>query len=203
VAIRDELVRAVFALAGEELESSGRILDAGCGTGWWLKRLEAEDRVTAELDGLDILPLRAMTARRRVPSARVEVGDVRALPYDSERFDVVTLFTVLSSLGGTDDMRRAIAEARRVLRPGGALLIWEPRVPNPLNRRTRFLSTGLLRDALAGMDLASRSTTLLPPLARRLDGRGAGLYPWLVRLGPLRTHRLVLAREAATRRRRR
>jgi SAM-dependent methyltransferase len=200
-AIRAELVQVVLTLAADELREAREILDAGCGTGWWLQELDGRAEITARLCGVDLLPERVAAATRRVPRASISVADVRSLPLAADSFDMVTLFTVLSSLRAPDDIRRAVGEARRVLRPGGALLIWEPRVPNPLNRRTRFLSAGLLQRALAGMDLESRTTTLLPPLARRLDGGGTGLYPWLVRLGPLRTHRLLLARDAATPRR--
>lgn len=193
-AIRGELVESVFALADRELRSAGAILDVGCGTGWWLARLAADDRVSGALHGIELLPERATAASARTPTAAIEVGDARSLPYEARTFAIVTLFTVLSSLSEGEDVRRALREARRVLAPGGVVLIWEPRVSNPLNRRTVFVSRALLRDALRGMEVQARTTTVVPALARRLNARTEALYPRLARLRLLSTHRLVRAR---------
>jgi hypothetical protein len=91
-------------------------------------------------------------------------------------------------MGSAADARAALLEARRVLAPGGAVAVWEPRWPT-LNRHTRLVRIAELRDALGG-DLEVRTITLAPPLARRA-GR---LYGSLARVAPLRSHRLVLAR---------
>jgi ubiquinone/menaquinone biosynthesis C-methylase UbiE len=196
-AIRSELVQRVFTLAGPALQDARRVLDIGCGTGWWLATLTGDDRVSAELHGLELLPERASAAADRVPRAEIATGDARALPYDDQSFDVVTLFTVLSSLAGADDAERALREARRVLANSGMLLIWEPRLPNPLNRSTRLITRGLIGSALSGMELDVRTLTVLPPVARRLGSRTARLYPILAALPPLRTHRLTCARKSS------
>jgi ubiquinone/menaquinone biosynthesis C-methylase UbiE len=193
VAIRAELVEAVFALAGAELRSAGNVLDVGSGSGWWLERLAADDRVPASLHGLELLAERQLAARARVPAATVALGDARALPYETGTFEVVTIFTVLSSLASATDVLVAIDEARRVLTPGGLLVIWEPRVRNPLNPRTLLVSRALLAEALAGMRTQTVTTTVVPALARQLGDRTDGLYPALARLRALRTHRLVSA----------
>jgi ubiquinone/menaquinone biosynthesis C-methylase UbiE len=192
-AIRAELVDAVFALAGPRLVASTNVLDVGCGTGWWLEHLAADQRNTARLHGLELLPDRAMAAQRQVPSAEIRVGDAGALPFGSGTFDVVTLFTVLSSLGSVGDVERALGEARRVLAPGGALLVWEPRLPTP-NRNTIRISQRLIRRALGGAEIETITTTVAPPIARRLGSSTAHLYPRLAEVGVLLTHRLLRAR---------
>ena len=85
-------------------------------------------------------------------------------------------------------LERLLREARRVLEPGGAVAVWEPRWPT-VNRNTRLVRLSELRSAL-GPRLTMRTLTLAPPLARRV-GR---LYGPLARLQPLRSHRLALAR---------
>ncbi len=195
-AIRDELVKAVFLVAGRELMDAGAILDVGCGSGWWLERMAGDDRVSARLEGVELLHERAVAAQGLVPTAAVTVADARELPFDAGSFDVVTLLTVLSSLSNAEDAERVLCEVRRVLRPGGALLIWEPRIRNPLNRATVFMGRPLLERCLAGTRVQIRTITVLPALARRL-GRSAGLlYAPLARIAPLRSHRLVCARTA-------
>jgi ubiquinone/menaquinone biosynthesis C-methylase UbiE len=195
-AIRAELVSAVFALAGTELARAGEILDVGCGSGWWLERLAGTASVHGALHGVELLDQRVNAARERVPSATVVAGDARRLPFTDRRFGLVSLFTVLSSLPGRPDVTQALREAARVLAHDGALVVWEPRVPTPGNRSTVFVSRALVRGALASMTCQAYATTLLPPLARRL-GRGTErLYPLLVSIPILRTHRLTCARFA-------
>jgi len=195
-AIRAELVEAVLALAGSELRAAGEVLDIGCGSGWWLEQLEARQDVGAALHGVEILPERTSSARSRVPAATVSIADARELPYPDGHFDVVTLFTVLSSMAGRADAQVAIREAWRVLAPRGVLVIWEPRIPNPFNRNTLLIDAGLVRAALGDSRLDVRATTLLPPLARSLGSATEALYPTLGRIPFLKTHRLIAARAA-------
>ena len=191
LAIRAELSDAVFELAGPTLLSATRILDVGCGSGWWLERLASDAGVSAELEGLELLPERRAAAAGRAPGATITLGDARRLPYGNRRFDVVTMFTTLSSLASVSDALAAFGEALRVVGPSGVVLVWEPRFPNPLNRHTLSIPGGMLREAAGGSRVAVRTTTVLPPLARRLGSRTDRLYPRLARVGLLRSHRLV------------
>lgn len=191
LAIRRELVTAAWALAGQALATADEVLDVGCGGGWWLRELDDDPAVHARLYGVDILPDRVSAARLRVPEATITVCDVRLLPFDDRRFDLVSLFTVLSSLGSHEHVRSALQECWRVVAPGGVLLVWEPRVPNPLNTATLWLTGRELRQSLGRQEASARTTTLMPQLARRLGPRTDVLYPRLARVGFLRTHRLI------------
>lgn len=193
-AIRAELTAAVDALTDEALTRSTRILDLGCGTGWWLEHLAERPNLTAELHGIDALADRVALAQRRVPRAAIRLGDARRLPFHDRTVDAVFLFTVLSSMPGRDAVRRALDECRRVLAPDGTLVVWEPRVPNILNRHTRLVTRREFRQAL-GPEIRIRSLTLLPALARRLGRWTPAVYPALCRLPILRTHRVVVFRK--------
>jgi ubiquinone/menaquinone biosynthesis C-methylase UbiE len=199
IAIRDELVAAVWRLAGPELAGASAVLDVGCGGGWWLARLAADARCHADLHGVDMLAGRVAAARAAVPRATIADGDAGALPFPAGRFDVVTMFTVLSSLPDAAAAHHAVGEARRVLTPGGVLLLWEPRLPNPGNRATIVISRGLLKRALTGTAVQTQTTTLVPAVARRLGRHAERWYPRLTRLPALRTHRLTCARAPVAR----
>jgi SAM-dependent methyltransferase len=187
-AIREELVEAMWELVPGTIGGAGMLLDAGCGTGWWLERLLREGVPAERLAGVDLLAERAAAAAARAPGARIEQADLRRLPLPDGSCSLVTLFTVLSSMGSAADATSALREARRVLAPAGTVVVWEPRWPTP-NRHTRLIRLSELRAAL-GEALTMRTITLAPPVARR-----AGLlYEPLARVRPLRSHRLVLAR---------
>jgi ubiquinone/menaquinone biosynthesis C-methylase UbiE len=106
--------------------SSLRILDVGCATGRFLKRL-AEAGAT-ELFGADLAPRILEVAREKLSrtGASVELRTADAedsLPWDGDSFDAVTLTGVLHHFFRPRD---ALAEVRRVLRPGGRLLLIDP-----------------------------------------------------------------------------
>ncbi len=169
----------------------GLLLDAGCGTGWWLERLVAEGVAAERLAGVELLAERATAAAARVPGANIAQADLRELPLADGSCSLVTMFTVLSSMGSAEDARMAMREARRVLAPGGTVAVWEPRWPTT-NRHTRLVRLRELRAGL-GAPLTARTITLAPPLARR----AARLYAPLSAMRPLRSHRLILARPSA------
>jgi SAM-dependent methyltransferase len=97
-----------------------RLLDVGCGAGGAL--VAARDR-GAVVCGLDASKNLAEIARRRLPGATIEVGEMEALPFADEAFDVVTGVNAFQFAG---DIVAALREARRVCRRGGtvAMLVW-------------------------------------------------------------------------------
>jgi len=106
------LVRERVPLAGQ------RVLDAGCGVGMYVAAFHREG---ATAFGVEIEPERAAEARR--DARRIAAGSVEKLPFADASFDVVFSHEVLEHVG---DDAQAIREARRVLRPGGHLVIFTP-----------------------------------------------------------------------------
>ncbi|WP_022799148.1 class I SAM-dependent methyltransferase [Thermus islandicus] len=110
-----------FVISEEEralrglLPEGQRLLEVGAGTGYWLRRLPYRERVGVE-------PSAAMrrVGEARTPEARWVAGKGEALPFGDGAFDAVLLFTTLEFV---EDVERVLQEARRVLRPGGALLV--------------------------------------------------------------------------------
>jgi len=94
-----------------------RVLDAGCGSGVFLRM--AADR-GATVAGLDASERLLALARRRVPDADLRLGDLDHLPFDDDVFDVVTGF---NSFFFAADMVGALREAGRAARPGAPVVI--------------------------------------------------------------------------------
>jgi ubiquinone/menaquinone biosynthesis C-methylase UbiE len=194
--MRAEVLAKLLRLAGPEIDGSGPILDDGCGRGWLLQALIEAGVEPERVQGIDIQPERVVAARQAVPGAEIAVGDSRNLRFPDNGFAVVFQLTLLSSLGSHRAIREALGEGMRVLAPAGLLLIYEPRVPNPLNRYTLLIRNSDLR--AAGVTPTEQlSLTVVPALARRLGARTQERYQRLARLRFLRTHRLIAYRKPA------
>ena len=95
------------------ISDGDRVLDLACGSGL---ALELATLRGASVAGIDASERLIAVAQDRVPDGDVRVGDMHALPWEDHSFDVVTSFRGI--WGTTPD---ALAEARRVLVPGGRL----------------------------------------------------------------------------------
>ncbi len=156
-------------LRGVELPPNPRILDAGCGTGGNLALLGRLGRVVA-VDWSD-LAIDLAAARGSADLARASVV---ALPFRDAAFDLVTSFEVLYHRAVPDD-GAALRELRRVLRPGGWLLLrlpayeWLRGAHDEAVHTARRYTAGQLRALLRQAGLAPRRVTyvnsLLLPLA--------------------------------------
>jgi SAM-dependent methyltransferase len=93
------------------------ILDCGCGTGANMKRLSRYGRVT----GFD-LTWEGLQFARSYDQHRLVHASATDIPFAGGSFDVVAAFDILACLDEAGE-QRALGEMRRVLRPGGALLL--------------------------------------------------------------------------------
>jgi SAM-dependent methyltransferase len=111
------------ALARVGLERGALVLDIGCGAGAFLRLVAGRG---GRPFGLDASRALVELARKRVPDADVRVGEMEALPYDDDTFDLVTGF---NSFFFADDIIAALREAGRVAKPKAAVVIqvWGPR----------------------------------------------------------------------------
>lgn len=116
------------ALRRLALRPGDAVLDVGCGTGAFL-RLVAQRG--ARPFGLDASEQLVALARERVPGADVRVGEMEALPYENDTFDLVTGF---NSFFFAEDFAGALREAGRVAKRGAPVVIqvWGPHERNDL-----------------------------------------------------------------------
>jgi SAM-dependent methyltransferase len=118
-----------LALRGDE-----RVLDVGCGRGAVLCAV-ARRLTTGRATGIDVWNTsdqsgnaRAVTERNGslegvADRVRVDTADMRALPFPDASFDLVVSSLAIHNVRGDADRRRAVAEAYRVLAPGGRLVL--------------------------------------------------------------------------------
>jgi SAM-dependent methyltransferase len=105
-------------IADLRLPPGAAILDAGCGSGRNMIELTRHGTVT----GVELSPASVGVARERGVGEVIE-GSVLEMPFDASSFDLATSLDVIEHL--RDDLA-ALRELRRVVKPGGALLVTVP-----------------------------------------------------------------------------
>src|SRR6188768_3588931 len=121
-------------LDGLHLRGDETVLDLGCGRGAVLVAV-ARRLGTGGVTGIDIWNAMDQSGNARDITVRnaalegvsnrvqIETGDMRALPFPGATFDLVVSSLAIHNIRSNADRRRAIAEALRVLKPGGRLVI--------------------------------------------------------------------------------
>src|SRR5829696_2214569 len=105
------------ALRRVGLEPAQLVLDIGCGVGAFLRLVMDRGARAFGLDASDAL---LDVARQRLPDADLRVGEMEALPYEDDTFDLVTGF---NSFFFANDIVAALREAGRVAKPGAPVVI--------------------------------------------------------------------------------
>ncbi len=116
------------------LAEGKRVLDAACGEGYGTAMLAQAG--AASVTGVDVDETTVRRARERY-GLGFEVGDIAALPFGDDSFDLVVCFETIEHV---EDPRTALAELARVLDPSGLLVISTPNkheylVPNEFHTR--------------------------------------------------------------------
>lgn len=160
------------------LPAGGRVLDLGCGTGALALRLA---RRASHVTGVDASPAMLAQARQSVRAAdlqtRVTLRELGVAELDhafpDAAFDAVTATLLFSELSA-DERAFALAQARRVLVPGGRLLLADEVLPDSAAGR---LATALLRlpFALLAWLLTQTTTRQVAGLAPAIEGAGLDL----------------------------
>jgi len=110
------------------LDRARRILALGCGTGIEVRALRRLTGSDTAIVGVDHSPTLIDVARRLLAdegqpdNVTYDVADAHRLQYGDGAFDIVTLHTLISHV---DDPLRVLREARRVVRPGGTVAIFD------------------------------------------------------------------------------
>lgn len=122
---RDLLRRRALVHEALGARPGERVLDAGCGPGFYISEILERVGPEGTVVGVDASPpMLALAAKRCEGHSNVSLfeGDVTALPVADGDFDGALSVQVLEYV---DDIPGALAELLRVLRPGGRVLIWD------------------------------------------------------------------------------
>jgi ubiquinone/menaquinone biosynthesis C-methylase UbiE len=147
---RERLRSILEPVAGE------RMLEVGPGTGYYTLPAAEWLGPGGRLDVLDVQQEMLDHTMRRAGEAGVENivaarADARSMPYEEDTFDAAFLITVL---GEIPDQDAALRELRRVVKPGGRIVVGElfgdPHVVTSRALRSRAVAAGLSVDHVLG-----------------------------------------------------
>jgi SAM-dependent methyltransferase len=184
---RDEVILYLLRRCLDD-SPARRVLDVGCGAGGLAVLCRGAGLEDVAVTGVDLLPDRLAQARERAPEATFVEASADALPFGPAVFPIAAAVTLFSSLPSAEMETAAAQELRRVVEPGGWLIWFDLRRDNPGNRAVHGIGRARLAELFPGWAIDIRSTTLAPPIARRLGRATPLLYPVLEALPPLRSH---------------
>ena len=169
------------------------VADIGCGSGKWL--LEFAQWDAHALHGIDLDESRVKLAKERLPSADLCVGDARQLPWREDSFDLVSQFTLFTSILNDTVKKQIAQEMLRVVKPNGVILWFDFRFNNPRNHNVSGIDSEEIRSLFPNCAIRLRRVTLAPPVARAIVPISWIAASILEKIPFLRTHYLGIIRK--------
>jgi len=184
------------AVGGEGELGGKRILDVGCGEGANLRDLVKYGAKPGNCHGIDLLPERIDRAKSISPNMNFVQGNAEQLPYDAASFDLVLLFTVLTSILEKDMKQNLAGEILRVLGPGGIIIYYDFLVDNRRNPDVAGVKREEIVDLFPDCRLRLKRTTLAPPISRSVAPVSTMFCQFMEKIPVLCSHYLGTIRKA-------
>lgn len=192
---RERKLLAILVAEGIPSLQPLRILEVGCGTGFWLREFVKWGARPENIHGIDLLPERIAEAKKLSPSGiTLECGSAARLNFVDAEFDLVMQSTMFTSILNSVMKEQIAREMLRVLRPTGLIVWYDFRVNNPRNPDVRGIKSAEVRSLFPGTRVEFHSLTLAPPIARPVARMSLLLHRVLSGITPLRTHYLAVVR---------
>jgi SAM-dependent methyltransferase len=200
--IMQELERRLLTLLqryGFTCWDTYKMLEIGCGTGYWLREFVKWGVRPENITGVDLLPDRVAAAKKLCPEAvQIQCGSAAELAFPKDTFDLVLQSTVFTSVLDASMKQQMASEMLRVVKRDGLILWYDYRVNNPWNSDVRGITRQEIYRFFPGCLIQLQRITLAPPLVRRLAPYSRlscyvlGKVPWLC------THYLGVIRKEPT-----
>lgn len=183
-----QLEREILGILSDNGSKIGdiKVLDVGCGNGYFLRQLVQWGAEPKNLFGVDILEERINSAKLiSPPDIGYACGNADSLGFDSGCFDVISVFTVFSSIMDVAVKKRIAAEVVRALKPEGYIIWYDFFYDNPSNPDVRGVRKAEIQDYFPDCEIKLKRITPAPPLVRRVLPRShlgyalASVFPLL------------------------
>ncbi len=189
-----KILEVIKRYVGEKLDEK-KILDVGCGEGGELRNFLKYGAKPENLYGIDLLEDRIERARRINPNVNFTSGNAERLPYPECFFDLVTQFTVFTSIFDENMKRNIAREMLRVLKDDGIILWYDFIYNNPKNPDVKGIKKREITSLFPGCKFDFQKITLAPIITRAIAP-----YSWfacylLEKIRIFNTHYLVVIRK--------
>jgi ubiquinone/menaquinone biosynthesis C-methylase UbiE len=172
------------------------IPEIGCGSGFWLRQFVQWGAKPENLVGIDLLSDSIVRGKELCPNGiSLQCGDANSLDFEKDSFDVVTQFTVFSSVLDQGTQANLADEICRVTKPGGVIRWFDFFMSNPKNPDVRRVTHLRIRQLFPGWALDLGRVILAPPIARFVAPFSPSLCRLLSMLKPLCTHYLGIIKK--------
>jgi ubiquinone/menaquinone biosynthesis C-methylase UbiE len=177
--------------AGIDSFAAIKMLEIGCGAGDILIECLAWGAEPKHMFGVDVLFEELCKGHYRSVNMGLTCSDGRFLPFPDNSFDLVTQFTVFTSVLTPDVRKQLAAEMLRVVKHSG-LIVWYDFWPNnPQNPQVKGIGLREIRTLFQGCRYFTQKIILAPPIARQLAPISSLLYHFLEHIPWLCTHYVV------------
>ncbi len=147
-----ELRQETIRLA--QIKPGSRVLEVGCGTGTLAIAAACASGSTGAVWGIDVANDMLAIAQKKADQAGVQVhfqeASITRLPFSDGQMDTVISSLMIHHLMDDDTRRKGLAEVKRVLRPGGVLMIAEFKPPQ--KGLSKFLTRLILGNGMLRFD---------------------------------------------------
>src|SRR5438128_205522 len=172
---RERRLLTLLRQHGFTLLDTYKILEIGCGTGYWLREFIKWGARPENITGIDLLVDRVTEARYVCPEAvNIVYGNAAALAFPDATFDLVVQSTVFTSVLDASMKQQMASEMLRVVKDDGFILWYDYHVNNPWNQDVRGVKRREISQLFPGCRIKLQRLTLVPPLVRLLAP-----YSWL------------------------
>lgn len=191
-----ERERRVLALLAKHIKlplEEMKILEIGCGTGFWLREFIKWGARPENIVGLDLMPDRLEECRRLCPAeVTLKCGSASSIEMRDASFDLVLQSTVFSSVLDRATKHQIAGEMVRMLHSDGIILWYDFFMNNPNNPDVRGIRRREITELFPECKVSSARITLAPPLARFLAPLSRVLCEALAGLRIFDTHLLAV-----------
>jgi arsenite methyltransferase len=159
-------------------QAGWRVLDAGCGNGRFTSVIAEIVGTKGRVDAVDLAPENIDILKKRLQTQRppcpvnAQVGNVLSLPHPEKTFDALWCSGVAGYLS-EDELKRALEEFKRVVRPGGIVAIKESEGTLLYFYPTPDLT--LIWRSAEGMDFSTRQRWFVYPIQMKHSLESVGL----------------------------
>ncbi len=132
------IIDAQLARHGVEVGPATRVLEIGCGVGYWTEYLTG--RGVSDYTGNDITPISVTTLAKRYPQYRFVQGDAGDIVLPPAHFALALMIDVTQHITEDVAFARAMQNVWQALGPGGTFLVtyWDPRASASLTTKLRL-----------------------------------------------------------------